>query len=89
MHPAGKIFVTTYLKAFRVTFFPQYVEFPNMLYFYPTEEESLNFQTCRKTLPSPVPSFSGITWYPHEENPEGAWSAYSSDFLSKQNIYSM
>ena len=26
---------------------------------------------------------------PHEENPEGGWSAYCNDFLSKQNIYSM
>ena len=37
MHAAGKIFVKTYLKAIRDTFFP------NMWYFYPTEGESLNF----------------------------------------------
>ena len=43
MHAAGKIFVITCLKAIRNTFFSQYVEFPNMRYFYPTEEESLNF----------------------------------------------
>ena len=49
MHAAGKIFVKTYLKAIRdnslyfIIFFPQYVEFTNMWYFYPTEGESLNF----------------------------------------------
>ena len=34
---AGKIFVKTYLKA--ITDFSQYVEFPNMWSFYPTEGE--------------------------------------------------
>ena len=67
---AGKIFVKTCLKAVRDTFFSQYVEFPNMWYFYPTE----------------VPSFSGIFWSPHEENPEGGWSAYCNDFLSKKKF---
>ena len=43
MHAADKIFVKTYLKAIRDTFFPQYVEFPNMWYFYTREGESLNF----------------------------------------------
>ena len=39
MHAAGKLFAKTYLKAFRDTFLSQYVEFPSMLYFYPTEGE--------------------------------------------------
>ena len=43
MHVPDKIFVQTYLKAIRDTFLTQYVEFPNMWYFYPTEWESLNF----------------------------------------------
>ena len=43
MHAAGKIFVKTCLKANIDTFFSQYVGFPNMWYFYPTEGESLNF----------------------------------------------
>ena len=43
MHAAGKMFFRTYLKAIRDTFFSQDVEFPNMLYFYPTEGESWNF----------------------------------------------
>ena len=30
MNAIGKIFVKTCLKAIRDTFFPQYVEFPNM-----------------------------------------------------------
>ena len=30
MHAADKIFVKTYVKAIRDTFFSQYVEFPNM-----------------------------------------------------------
>ena len=34
-------------------------------------------------------SLSGTSWFPHEENPEGGWSAYCNDFLSKQKIYSM
>ena len=42
MHAAGKIFVKTCLKSIRDTF-SQYVKFPNMWYFYTTEEESLNF----------------------------------------------
>ena len=40
MHTAGQMLVKTYLKAIRGTFFSQYVEFPNMLYFYATEGES-------------------------------------------------
>ena len=43
MHAASKIVVKTDLKAIRDTFFSQYVEFPNMWYFYPTKGESLNF----------------------------------------------
>ena len=43
MHAAGKMLVKTYLKAIRDTSISQYVEFPNMLYFYPTEGESCNF----------------------------------------------
>ena len=43
MNAAGKIFVKTCLKAIRDTLISQYVEFPNMWYFYPTEGESLNF----------------------------------------------
>ena len=45
-----KTFVKTYLKAIRDTSFSQYVEFPNMLYFHPTEGESSNFYACRETL---------------------------------------
>ena len=37
MHAAGKIFVKTCLKANRDTIFP------HMWYFFPTEDESLNF----------------------------------------------
>ena len=43
MDAADKIFVKTYLKAIRDTFFSQYAEFPNMQYFYITEGEGLNF----------------------------------------------
>ena len=42
MHAAGNIFVKTCLKANR-DFLSQYVGFPNMRYFYPTEGERLNF----------------------------------------------
>ena len=38
---------------------------------------------------SPVPSLSGTSGSPHEENLERAWSVYCNDFLSKQKIYSM
>ena len=55
----AKIFVKSYLKAIRD--YSQYVEFPNMLYFYPTEGERLNFQACRETPLSPVPSLSGTS----------------------------
>ena len=42
MHAAGKIFVkTSVYKLFKI--FSQYVEFPNMWYFYPTKGEILNF----------------------------------------------
>ena len=47
MHAAGKTFAKTYLEAIRDTLFP------NMWYFYPTEGEGLNFQTCKETLPFP------------------------------------
>ena len=84
MHAAGKIFVKTYLKAIRDTFFSQYVIFLS------------NRRGKLKLLglqgdppPSPFPSLSGKSWSPHEENPEGGWSAYCNDFLSKQKIYSM
>ena len=40
MHAAGEFFVKTYLKAIGDTFFSQYVEFSNMLYFNLTEGES-------------------------------------------------
>ena len=43
MNGAGTIFVKTCLKAIRDTLISQYVEFPNMWYFYQTEGESLNF----------------------------------------------
>ena len=43
MNATGKMFVKTCLKAIRDNFFSQYMEFPNMWYFYPTEGESLNF----------------------------------------------
>ena len=59
MHTSGKVFVKTYIKAIRDTFFSQYVEFPNKSYFYPTEGGSLNFQTCRESSPFPVPSLVG------------------------------
>ena len=55
-----------------------------MWYFYPTEGESLNFHICRETLSYPVPSFSGIFWSPHEENPEGGWYTAVIFFESKK-----
>ena len=72
MHAAGKVFLKTYLKAIRDTFFPicgisQYVI----------------FSSNRRG------KFKLLSLYPHEENPEGDWSAYCNDFLSKQKIYSM
>ena len=89
MHAAGKFFVKTCLKANRDNFFP------NMWYF-----QYVKFLSNRRGkfkllalqgTPPPflVSSLSGPSWSPHEENPEGGWSAYCSDFLSKQNIYSM
>ena len=42
MHAAGKILVKTFLKAIRDFFFSQYVELPNLCYFYTTEGESSN-----------------------------------------------
>ena len=43
MNAAGETFVKTCLKAIRDTLNSQYLEFPNMWYIYPTEEERLNF----------------------------------------------
>ena len=63
MHAADKIFVRTYLAAFRDSFFSRYVEFPNISYFYPTEGKSLNFQACRKTA-SPPPQFLRLVGHP-------------------------
>ena len=89
MHAAGKVFVKTYLKAIRDTFFPicgisQYVIF--------LSNRRVKFKLLGlqgDPHPSPVPSLSGASWSPHEKNPEGGWSAYCNYFLSKQNIYSM
>ena len=78
MHAAGKIFDKTYLKAIRDAFFPNMWNSPLCDIEVPKEGESLNLQTCRETLPLPVPSFNGISW-----------SAYCNDFLSKQKIYSI
>ena len=39
----ANVFVKTCLEAIRYTLIYQYVEFPNMWYFYPTEGKSLNF----------------------------------------------
>ena len=55
MHAAGKILVKTFLKAIRDFFFSQYVELPNLCYFYTTEGE------VQTPLASPVPSSIGTS----------------------------
>ena len=89
MHAAGKMFVKTYLKAIRNTFFlisgiSQYV-----MFLFNTKGKFKLLDLQGDPSPSPVPLFSGISCSLHEENPESGWSAYCDDFISKQKIYSM
>ena len=82
MYHAGKIFVKTCVEASGDTFFA-IVEFANIWHFYLTQEWD-------PSLPlSPVPSLTETSWFPHEENTKGAWSAYCNGFLSKQKTYSL
>ena len=37
-------------------------------------------------LPSLVPSLSGRSWYPHEENPERRWSAHCLIFFQTKKL---
>ena len=46
-------------------------------------------KTFRLAGKPPLPLLNGTSWSPHEENPEGGWSAYCNDFLSKQKNHSM
>ena len=88
MHAAGKIFVKTYLKAIRDTFFPNIWNFAICDIFIQQKGKVETFRYVGR-LPSPVPLLSGTSSSPHEEKPEGGWSDYCNDFLSKQKIYSM
>ena len=83
MHAAGKIFVKTYLKAIRDTFFSQYVIF---LSNRRGKLKLLGFQGD-PTLPISLAKWDILSTL--EENPEGGRSAYRNYFLSKQKIYSM
>ena len=89
MHAAGKIFVKTYLKAIRDTFFPNMWNFPICDIFIQQKGKVETFRLAGRPPSSPVSSLSGTSWSPHEENPEGSWSAYCNDFPSKEKIYSM
>ena len=59
MHAAGKIFVKTYLKAIRDTFFSQYVIFLS------NRRGKLKLLGLQGDPPSPFPSLSGTSWSPH------------------------
>ena len=85
----AKIFVKTSLKANRDIYF-----LPNMWDFQYVKVLSnrrgkFKLLDLQGNPPSPVPSLSRTSWSSHEENPEGGWSAYYNDFLSKQKNYSM
>ena len=60
MHTAGKVFVETYLKAIRDTFFPNVCNFPICDIFV---QQKGNVETVRLAgrPPSPVPSLSGTS----------------------------
>ena len=81
MHAAGKIFVKTYLKAIRD--FPNIWKHPICAIFIQQKRKVQTFRLAGRPH-SPVPTLSGTPWSPHEENPEGGWSTYCNDFLSKQ-----
>ena len=78
MLAAGKTFVKTYLKVI--------IEYA---IFLSNRQGKFKLLGLLGAPPSLVPSLSGTSWSPHEENPEGGWSAYCNDSLSKQKIYSM
>ena len=90
MYAAGKIFVKTYLKVIRDTFFPicgisQYVIF--------LSNRRGKFKLLDLQGDPPPPQFPRLVGYPdlpmRKTLNEGGWSAYCNDFLSKQKIYSM
>ena len=64
MHAAGKIFVKTYLKAIRDTFFPNMWNFPICDIFIQQKGKVETFRLAGRP-PSPFPSLSGTSWSPH------------------------
>ena len=88
MHVAGKVFVKTCLRVIRDTIFPNMWNFPMCDTFIQQERKAQNLRLAGKP-PSPVPSISGTSWFPHERHPKSGWSTYCNDFLSKEKIYSM
>ena len=89
MHAAGKIFVKTYLKAIRDRIFSPICGIYQYVIFLSNRRGEFKLLALQGDLLFPVPSLSGTSWSPHEENPEAGWSPNCNDFLSKQNIYSM
>ena len=74
MHAADKVFVKTYLKAIRDIFFLICGIFQYVI-FLSNRRGKFKVLGLQGDPPSPVPSLSGTFWSPHEENPEGGWSA--------------
>ena len=90
MHAADKMFVKTYLKAIRDTFFPicgitQYVIF--------LSNRRGKFKLLDLQRDPPPPQFPRLVGYPdlpmRKILNEGGWSAYCNDFLSKEKFYSI
>ena len=77
MHAAGKCFVKTYLKAIRDTFFPKMWNFTICDIFIQLKGKVQTFRFAGRPFHYPFSSFSGMSWSPHEEKPEGGWSTYT------------
>ena len=65
MHAAGKMFVKTYLKAIRDTFFPNMRNFPICYIFIQLKGKVETFRLAGRPSPSPFPYLSGTSWSPH------------------------
>ena len=86
MHTSRKFFGKIYLKAIRDTFFPNIWNFPICDSFIQQKGKDLIFRLAGDPTLSLVPSRSGTSWSPHEENLEDGWSSYYNDSLSKQKF---
>ena len=65
MHAAGKIFLKTFLKPIRDTFFPNMRNFPICDIFIQQKGKVWTFRLAGKPPPPPTPQFPRLVGHPH------------------------